>query len=574
MLSTNKKNTFIDNDGFERSYIQLDNSLAEKNYSDRAVILFYYGNELDAAPSDFIERLVLSGCRVFLLNGSSDESGKKTNISTSWVSLQGYFFQQFVEHINKVYGIAPENISIISFAESSLVIAAWAIDYANQVSSIVLVSPAIFASRKEILQPGLDKIINHSDKKRKESDRDGISYKNKTSLFDINAWRKTSDFVHASRRIIIDAFSYQAPTLFIFNKKESTEISDSQRKFYDNIGSKTKEMFTLPLPATTREQTENNAILYSRITEFILDRFSKRYTPASLFNSHLEGVTRDEYEKLRVDETSFLKRLYWAIVKAFIHSVGSLSNGIRTGLDNGFDSGISLEYMYKNESNGKYLIGKFLDRLYLNNPALCSLRVRAKNVEEFIVIAANSLAAQGKKIRLLDLAAGCGRYIFNMLPGITQPVDHILMRDFENTNVLTGRKIIQDLQMAEKATFEQGDAFSPDDLATIPRDRTLTIVSGFYELFSDNAMVLASLNGISQATEEGGYLIYTTKLWDPMAAFAARVLPSQNKGEYWIMRRRTQLEIDQLVNQAGFVKVSQRNDPLGRFSVALAKKTR
>lgn len=551
MLCTQNKNIFIADDGFEKSYIQLDNSLAEKNSSSRAVILFYHEDELDTAPSDFVERLGMSGCRVFLLNLHADELFKKNNNNSSWISRQGYLFQQFVEHVNKAYAIATQDISIISFAESSLVIAAWIIDYANKVSSVVFVSPAIFTTIREIMRPGLHKIINNK----------------LNTLFNIN------DILYSSRRIVRDAFSYQVPTLFIFNKKESVKKQGSQRKFYENIASEIKTSSILSLPAANSDQNENKHIFYSCIREFIFNRFSERYIPVSLFNACLSGVTRDEYNKLRFEETDYLKRLYWQIIKKVIHSVGRLSTGIRTGLDNGFDSGVSLEYMYNNESGGKYLLGKFIDRLYLSNNACRSLRVREKNVEEFIVIAAKKLTTEGKKIKLLDVAAGCGRYIFNILGRTGQPLDHILMRDFDHANVLTGRKIIQDLQMAEKATFEQGNAFSPDDLATIPRDRTLTIVSGFYELFSDNSLVLASLNGISQATEEGGYLIYTTKLWNPMAAFAARVLPSQNKGEYWVLRRRTQLEIDQLVNQAGFVKVAQRIDPLGRFSVALAKKT-
>ncbi|MBV4411280.1 class I SAM-dependent methyltransferase family protein [Enterobacteriaceae bacterium YMB-R22] len=571
MLTNKKKSFFIEDDGFEKSYIQLDNSSVGKYPSTRAVIIFYHEDELDTAPSDFVEQLGLSGYRVFLLNWSIEEF-KKNNKKASWITWQGYIFQEFIEHVNKVYGIETQDISIISFAESSLVIAAWVIDYANEVSSVVLVSPAIYASRKESMRYGLYKLINNG-KQRREREHEGLPYENKISLFDLNAWGKFNDFLLSSRRIIRDAFSYQAPTLFVFTEKETQKLSGSQREFYDNIASETKKFSIVSLSPTTSDRTENKLDFYLCIREFILDRFTKRYFPTSLFNSYLSGVTRDEYEKLRLDEVNFLKRLYWEMLKKFMHSVGRLSTGIRTGLDNGFDSGISLEYMYKNTPDGKYLLGKLLDRLYLNNSACRSLRVREKNVEKFIVLAAKRLAAEGKNIRLLDIAAGCGMYIFNILQGISQPFDHILMRDFDNANVLIGRKIIQDLKMAEKATFEQGDAFSPDDLATIPRDRTLTIVSGFYELFSDNALVLASLNGISQATEEGGYLIYTTKLWNPMAAFAARVLPSQNKGEYWVLRRRTQLEIDQLVNQAGFVKVAQRIDPLGRFSVALAKKT-
>ncbi len=38
---------------------------------------------------------------------------------------------------------------------------------------------------------------------------------------------------------------------------------------------------------------------------------------------------------------------------------GFLSKGMSLGLKYGFDSGISLDYIYKNQADGKLLLGKF-----------------------------------------------------------------------------------------------------------------------------------------------------------------------------------------------------------------------
>ena len=40
----------------------------------------------------------------------------------------------------------------------------------------------------------------------------------------------------------------------------------------------------------------------------------------------------------------------------------------------------------------------------------------------------------------------------------------------------------------------------------------------------------------------------------------------------WVMRRRTQCEMDQLVAEAGFEKVEQRIDEWGIFTVSLARR--
>ena len=65
--------------------------------------------------------------------------------------------------------------------------------------------------------------------------------------------------------------------------------------------------------------------------------------------------------------------------------------------------------------------------------------------------------------------------------------------------------------------------------------------------------------------------MYTNQPWHPQVTFIARVLTNRD-GQPWIMRRRTQAEMDQLVRAAGFEKLSQQIDPWGIFTVSLAQR--
>ncbi|RZM12018.1 MAG: hypothetical protein EOP67_66350, partial [Sphingomonas sp.] len=123
---------------------------------------------------------------------------------------------------------------------------------------------------------------------------------------------------------------------------------------------------------------------------------------------------------------------------------------------------------------------------------------------------------------------------------------------------------------SEVARFEHGDAFDADALAAIRPAPTLAIVSGLYELFGDNALVARSLAGLARAVPEGGYLVYTCQPWHPQLEMIARALTSHRAGQAWVMRRRTQGEMDQLVAGAGFRKVEQRIDRWGIFTVSIA----
>ena len=98
-------------------------------------------------------------------------------------------------------------------------------------------------------------------------------------------------------------------------------------------------------------------------------------------------------------------------------------------------------------------------------------------------------------------------------------------------------------------------------------------MSGLYELFADNAMVQRSLEGLSAAIPTCGYLVYTNQPWHPQLEMIARALTSHRQGQAWIMRRRSQAEMDQLVAAAGFRKLDQRIDEWGIFSVSLAERT-
>jgi len=123
----------------------------------------------------------------------------------------------------------------------------------------------------------------------------------------------------------------------------------------------------------------------------------------------------------------------------------------------------------------------------------------------------------------------------------------------------------------KNVTYLQHDAFDEQQLAVTQPRPNVAIVSGLFELFPSNKPIRATLAGLSQAVLRGGLLIYTNQPWHPQQEMIARVLPNRD-GEPWVMRCRTQLEMDQLVAAAGFEKLQTLIDDEGIFSVSLAVK--
>ena len=250
--------------------------------------------------------------------------------------------------------------------------------------------------------------------------------------------------------------------------------------------------------------------------------------------------------------------------------MGRLSDGIRLGWNTGFDSGQSMDYVYRNRPSGFSPFGRLIDRVYLKSVGWKGIRRRKLHLEKTLDRAVRLVAQERPAVRIVDIAAGPGRYLLDFLRRTESVRVSALLRDRSLTGLEEGRALARELQV-ENATYEEGDAVDADALAALTPKPDIAVASGLYELFPDNALVSRSLSGLARALNPGGYLVYTNQPWHPQLEFIARVLRNRD-GKPWIMRRRTQAEMDDLVRAAGFEKIGQEIDEWGIFSVSLARK--
>jgi hypothetical protein len=151
-----------------------------------------------------------------------------------------------------------------------------------------------------------------------------------------------------------------------------------------------------------------------------------------------------------------------------------------------------------------------------------------------------------------------------------QDVEDVLLRDSSKLNLGPAAELAQQRDL-KCVRFEVGDAFDRQSVANIRPHRTLGVVSGLYELFPQNDLVRQSLAGLAETIEPGGFLVYTGQPFHPQLEIIARTLLNREQRP-WIMRRRTQAELDQLVEQIGFQKIEQWIDDEGMFSVSIAQR--
>ncbi len=377
----------------------------------------------------------------------------------------------------------------------------------------------------------------------------------------------------AADRVVGDAQAITVPTQLLVSGSDFVVHRAPQDRFYERLSSPIKERHLLPgfFHDTLGERDRAPAI--AAIRRFVTERFEQPLVRPSLRDAHRHGPTFDEAEILSwPPQRNSAKDLYWRFTRAGLRFGGTLSAGIALGLESGFDSGSTLDYIYRDQARGSGPLGRMIDRNYLDAIGWRGIRIRRTHVRELLQLAALHLHGEARPVRVLDVAAGHGRYVLDALAQGEQRADAITLRDFSERNVTDGRRLISEFGADDIATFEQGDAFDAASLAALPVAPTLSTVSGLYELFADNDAVLRSLQGIAAAMREGGYLVYTGQPWHPQLEFIARALTSHREGAAWVMRRRTQQEMDELVRLAGFEKVTQRIDRFGIFTVSLARR--
>ncbi len=549
-----------------------------------AIILIHRGHEHSGRMAHLVDELQLSDYAFFAYDArgygrSVGVHGFSPSLGTSVRDVQ-----TFVNHITEHYQIPVENIAIIAQSVGAVVAATWAHDYAPKIRCMVLASPAFkvklyvpFARFFLKLRQSVSgnffvnsyvkaKFLTHDAERIASYDSDPLITRPISSNI-LLALYETAE------RIVADAEAIQVPTQLLISGDDWVVHHLPQYQFLASLGASVKEVHLLAGFFHDTFGEKDRALAIAKARDFIERLFSQTPSRENLLDAHLKGFTKREADVLAEPlSPSSIRGVYWSATRFWLKMCGHLSEGIRLGHDTGFDSGSTLDYVYRNKPAGVTPLGKLIDWAYLNSIGWRGIRQRKLHVEELLRKAMALLANTGTKIHIVDIAAGHGRYVLEALANSEIKPDSILLRDYSDLNVHDGSALIIEKGLESVAWFEKGDAFDTDSLASITPRPTIGIVSGLYELFADNDLVSRSLAGLSAAIPAGGYLLYTCQPWHPQLAFIARVLTSHRQGSAWIMRRRTQAEMDQLVEAAGFRKLEQRIDDWGIFTVCLAQR--
>ncbi len=557
---------------------------AQNGNTRQAIILFHRGHEHSGRMMFVADELGFDDFAYFAWDArghgnSPGERGDSPSMATSIADIQ-----DFVHHIEHEYGIPTENIAVIAQSVGAVLVSAWLHDYAPKIRCAVLASPAFkvklyvpFArSGLKLMQKWRGNFFVNSYVKSHYLSHNlerQQSYNNDPLITRAISVRILLGLYDTAERVVADAQAITTPIQLLISGSDWVVHHAPQHDFYNRLGSHIKERHVLAGFYHDTLGEQNRELAFQEMRRFIRQRFDAPYNRVDVTQAHIHSDSRREADELATPLSPYSPRgAFWATYRAAMKLGAQWSEGLRIGKQTGYDSGSTLDYVYRNQAQGTNPFGKLIDQYYLNAIGWRGIRQRKVNIGKAIQLAFSKLRAAQQPIHVLDIAAGHGRYVLDALTETSRP-DSVRLRDYSPINVAAGQKLIAERQLQDIVSFQEVNAYERTNYQQLDPRPTLGIVSGLHELFPDNDLILQSLYGLGDAIETGGYLIYTGQPWHPQLEMIARALTSHKEGSpNWVMRRRSQQEMDQLVEQAGFQKIHQWIDEDGIFTVSLVIK--
>ncbi|SFN55860.1 Lysophospholipase, alpha-beta hydrolase superfamily [Chryseobacterium oleae] len=557
------------NSGHFKSFDGSSMFYREWNYQpqQKSIIIIHRGHEHSERLNDIAQSPQFSKYSIFAfdLRGHGHTETKTSSVFMDYVRD----LDSFSKFLGSKYEVNISDIFVLANSIGGVVASAWAHDFAPDIAGMALLAPAfkinlIVPLANEMitlgtkLKKGLiiksyvkSKMLTHDPEQQKAYDTDPLITRSIDAELLI-------DLAKAGKRLVEDAEAIDTPALILAAEKDHVVFNKEQKTFYDKLDTDLKKYEVLSgffhgiLFDTGKEK------VYDKIADFAEKCFNRTHKTASL---HPDRFSIKEYENL---QNNVGNNLNFKFQKFSLNNIGKISNGMAIGLKHGFDSGASLHYVYQNQPKGKLGFGKMMDKNYLNAIGWKGIRIRKEHLIQLMEQNIQSLKKEGRKITILDIAGGTGNYLFDIKE--KYPEAEIVINEFVKANIEIGEQVIKDKNY-QNIRFTNFDCFDPETYKKLNFEPNITIISGILELFGDNEMAAKAIKGAASVSENNSFVVYTGQPWHPQLKMIAYVLNNhQNKD--WVMRRRSQKELDRVMKHSGVRKENMLIDDYGIFTVS------
>jgi len=267
-----------------------------------------------------------------------------------------------------------------------------------------------------------------------------------------------------------------------------------------------------------------------------------------------------------------LEDFMYRVILKNIMKLSSLGRGF---IVTGAESGENFERIYDNAPEGRFFIGKYVDKSLLNLTAVQATRQRKDDVKLILWNEIMNNERDGRPTHILDLASGGARYIREIMKEDNpRKVDAICI-DKDKGCVRLGRALVRkECLDGKKIRFIRGDVFKLKKILGLSGKirwmPNVIIASGFFIYFNDQ-VVSSALQEIHRSLGEGGCVIFTS--YESLnSRKLMRKTMKTSSGEAWTLYYRKPEYWRQLLREKGFHDIFITRDRWRMNNVCLARR--
>lgn len=253
-----------------------------------------------------------------------------------------------------------------------------------------------------------------------------------------------------------------------------------------------------------------------------------------------------------------------------VQTLGQTSEGIRLVTTLGLTSGVMLDYIYQNQPHGRFIIGRWIDKIYLSYPAWEDVRTRKANLVVYLLDAISVQRTLKRQPIVVDIAAGSARYILDVKAQSGMDDVIVICRDLDKEALERGKYNAETLRISG-IRFGTGDALSAESLALIEPKANIAVSSGFYDWINEDELVQKSMSLLYDILPSGGCFVFTNQARHVNQEFVQGVFMDL-RGQPLRMTMRSAAQMNGWAEAAGFIIIKTTGDVKFNYSVTLAQK--
>lgn len=240
------------------------------------------------------------------------------------------------------------------------------------------------------------------------------------------------------------------------------------------------------------------------------------------------------------------------------------------------DAGSNFEHMYENKPEGDGPLGRLVDRVLLNLPAVKATRNRKKKIFKILRNEVQNNILLGRKTRVVDVGSGTSRYTLELRQEYSPDELEAICLDYDRESLNLGKQIAQALGADAKfIRYTRANAFRLGRIKLLSKKinwvPNVIIASGFI-YYLDDETVKDALRQILVHLAPGGILIVSNVKRSLSQKLMEKVCTT-GQGNAWVVHYREPGLIRQWLFEAGYQDIYIGTDPWQMYNVCTGRKS-